>query len=170
MHQTISGHNSKLTKDLTDTYTNQQPPKMCNCTGAQANCPLDNRCLEQGIIYQATVTQPNSNMKDTYVGLTADPFKMRYNNHKKSFKHEKYSTETTLSQHLWTLKRENSQFDISWKIIDRGKSYSPTSKVCQLCTKEKYIIIFNPEISSLNSRNEIGSKCGHKARLLLKNN
>ena len=37
------------------------------------------------------------------------------------------------------------------------------------CTTEKKIIIFKPELSSLNSRNELGAHCRHKkSRLLLK--
>ena len=108
-------------------------------------------------------------VEENYAGLTADTFKLCHGNHKKSFKNENDSTETTLSVCIWKLKSENIDFNINWKIIDRGKSFSPVSKTCQLCTKEKFLIIFNPELASLNTRNELGSNCRHKSKLLLKN-
>ena len=131
--------------------------------------PLDGECLTENVIYQASVELPTGNVEETYVGLTADTFKLCFANHKKSFKHENYSTESTLSSYVWKLKKENVDYSISWKVIDRGRPFSPIYGNCQLCTKEKFIIIFNPEISTLNRRDELGSACRHKARLLLKN-
>ena len=52
----------------------------------------------------------------TYVGLTSSKFKERLANHKKSFKHRKYGTETTLSQKIWQLRDEGVECDIKWKI------------------------------------------------------
>ena len=43
---------------------------------------------------------------EKYVGLTGPQFKKRLGNHKKSFKHEKYAHETTLSSHIWKLKEK----------------------------------------------------------------
>ena len=34
---------------------------------------------------------------------------------------------------------------MTWKIIDKGKSYSPASDVCQLCNNEAYYKIFEPD-------------------------
>ena len=159
----ISSHNSKLLP--------KEPPlpvnKLCNCR-TKNNCPLDGECLTDNLVYGATVKSPN-NVEETYTGLTSDTFKIRYANHKKSFNHENYSTESTLSTYLWKLKKETINYSLSWKIIDRGKPFSPIHGNCQLCTKEKYHIIFSPEISSLNKRNELGSACRHKSKLLLSN-
>ena len=44
--------------------------------------------------------------------------------------------------HIWKLNNEKKNFDIKWKIIDRGKSFNPTNRKCNLCLKEKYHIIF----------------------------
>ena len=145
----------------------RKPLVDCNCRNKNT-CPLDGKCLTDNIIYQASVTSQNG-VEETYTGLTADKFKLRYANHKKSFTHENYSTDSTLSSYIWKLKSENINYSISWKIIDRGKPFSPIHGNCQLCTKEKYFIIFNPEISSLNSRNELGTACRHKPKLLLSN-
>ena len=121
------------------------------------------------MIYKATVNQTQTNGEENYVGLTGDTFKLRFGNHKKSFKHETFSTESTLSSYIWKLKSENIEYKISWKTIDKGKPFSTITNTCQLCTKEKFYIIFNPELASLNNRNELGSHCRHKIRNLLKN-
>ena len=164
MMNLISGHNNKILKGSPTLPL----PKTCNCQKNNV-CPLNGECLTNNIIYQATVRETNSNVEENYLGLTGDTFKLRYGNHKKSFKHENYSTESTLSSHIWKLKKENVDYDISWKIIDRGKPFSPVTNVCQLCTKEKYYLIFNPELCSLNNRDELGAACRHKRKLLLQN-
>ena len=76
----------------------------------------------KGIVYQATVKESDTNNIDTYIGLTADPFKTRYNNHTKFFRHKKYINDSELAKHIWKLKDQDKSFTISWKIIDRGKT------------------------------------------------
>ena len=75
--------------------------------------------------------------------------------------------ETCLSQHIWNLKKENIDFEISWKILDRAQPFSPVSGICALCTLEKYYIIFKPELATINQRDEMNSHCLHKAPKLL---
>ena len=99
MTNLISGHNNKVSKD----NSTPPPPKNCNCQ-KNKNCPLDGECLTKNIIYQATVKNKNSNTEENYLGLTGDTFKIRFGNHKKSFNHENYSTDSTLSSHIWKLK------------------------------------------------------------------
>ena len=53
----------------------------CNCR-KNTKCPMDGKCLESGIVYQATVTREGMGKTETYVGLTATTFKQRYANHK----------------------------------------------------------------------------------------
>ena len=105
---------------------------------------------------------------ETYVGLSAPKFYMRYKNHRYSFTNQNYSHATTLSTHVWDLKNQNINYKLKWKIIDRGKPYCSNSRVCFLCLKEKYHIIFKPEESTLNKRNELGSRCPHKQHSLLR--
>ena len=45
--------------------------------------------------------------------------------------------------------------------------FSPISGVCNLCTLEKYYILFKPGIGTLNKREELFNYCMHKKRLLL---
>ena len=116
-----------------------------------------------------TNVQTNEHSVENYIGLTGDTFKKRYANHKKSFTVEKYSTETTLSLYIWELKKKGSEYSVKWKIIDRAQTFSPVTGICNLCTKEKFYIIFKPELSSLNKRNELGTFCRHKRKHQLGN-
>ena len=61
------------------------------------------------------------------------------------------------------------EFNISWKIIDRGKSFDSVSRTCNLCTTEKLYLLRNPELCSLNTNNELGSYCRHQKRLFHSN-
>ena len=160
--QTISSHNKTVLR-------NNIPPEekpMCNCRNRPA-CPLNGKCLSQEIVYQATVTRKDNNKQETYIGLTETTFKLRYNNHTNSFRNESKRHSTALSQYIWSLKDNNIQYSLSWKIIDKGSSYSTSSKCCNLCIKEKYHIICQPQYATLNSRSELGSSCRHRSKYLL---
>ena len=144
------------------------PP--CNCRKKEL-CPLNPiKCRTRNVVYQATVipTQ-NPAETETYTGMTSTEFKDRYRNHTKSFNNLRYSNETTLSLHIWSLKNMNIDFDIQWKVIDRAKPFSPVTGVCNLCTLEKYYIIFKPEGATLNKNEEIYKPCIHRRPLLLDN-
>ena len=159
MEQIIAGKNAKV--------LNEQPQissKSCSCPKGK-ECPLEKRCLEKEIVYQATVEQPNKEVK-TYVGLTATDFKARLGVHRQSFKDPEYC-KTTLSKHIHELKNKGIEPKITWKILDRAKSYSPVTDVCHLCNKEAYYIIFEPHLAELNSRTELFSTCMHKKSNLL---
>ena len=164
-------HNVKILKNPQNTEDPPTTPPMgesepnCNCND-KPNCPLDGQCQTDHLIYQATVTPENENSENS-IGLTARTFKERWDEHKTSFRHERYAQETTLSGYIWKLKKENKNFNISWKIVCRASPFSPVTGQCNLCTIEKWFIIFKPEMASLNSRNELGSHCRHKQSMLL---
>ena len=105
---------------------------------------------------------------ESYVGLCKTSFKDRYISHTFSFRHKSNANETKLSSHIWDLKNRNIDFKVTWKILDRGKPFSPVSQICNLCTKEKYFIIFEPEEASLNKKEELYNFCLHKESQLLK--
>jgi hypothetical protein len=62
---------------------------------------------------------------------------------------------------------ESVPYEISWKKLARGRVFNPTSKTCQLCLKEKYLIMFSPEGATLNKRNELYNTCRHRLKQLL---
>jgi hypothetical protein len=142
--------------------------KNCNCR-QKDDCPLSQKCLVESVVYQATVTRDDNNDQQTYVGLTAGDFKTRYNNHTSSFRNPKHKNSTVLSKYIWTLKDSKILYSIKWKILRKCKPYSSRTKRCNLCLHEKYIIICYPELSSLNSRNELISTCPHRKKHLLCN-
>ena len=162
--QIISAKNSKILKP-------PEPEKRkCSCPKTK-ECPLDKMCLSDGIIYQATVKEPTAEPR-TYVGLCSTEFKKRLGVHRDSFRNpHKLNIQTSLSKHIHEIEPENIEHfiehNISWKLIDRGKTFSPVSGVCQLCTREAYHIIFKPETANLNEKSEIFSACRHKKSMLL---
>ena len=115
--------------------------------------------------YQAEVLSDNST--ESYIGLTANEFKQRYNNHKTSFNNESKKNTTELSKHIWELKEGNKEFTIKWSIIAKAAPYNPATKRCNLCLAEKYFILLRPDLCSLNKRSELLSKCRHQNRYLL---
>ena len=58
---------------------------------------------------------------------------------------------------------------IKWKILKKAKPYSNTTKRCNLCMEEKYIIMFKPEMASLNQRGGVVTSCLHSRKFLLTN-
>ena len=64
-------------------------------------------------------------------------------------------------------KMRQVNFNIKWKKLTVAKPFNPVTNICNLCTAEKYLIIFKPELGSLNKRDEIRNHCRHKTGLLL---
>ena len=167
MKQVIDGHNKAILKNAQNPEENQ-PKKMCNCRN-EKECPLEGECLQNEIVYQATVTTRGvTGTTEMYVGLTATDFKTRWRNHQMSFKHEKRRNDTELSKHLWKLKEKKEGYSISWKIIAKAKAYSNTTKRCNLCITEKFFILSNPQMATLNKRNELISNSRHRRKYILK--
>ena len=161
--QIIDNHNKQILKSYTqanDTVTANpntiQNKKTCKCR-QKNTCPLEGNCLLSSVIYQATVTRNDNNTTETYIGLTENDFKTRYRNHTASFRHSKHRNSTELSKHIWTLKDNNIEHYISWRILSSHSPYNSSSKRCILCLKEKFLIIYRPKLSTLNKRNELVS-------------
>ena len=160
----IDGHNKAMIKKTTKPEEDQ-PKKMCNCRN-ETECPLEGECLQDEIVYQATVTTREK--AETYVGLTATDFKTRWRNHQMSFKHEKRRNDTELSKHLWKLKEKKEDYTISWNILAKARAYTNATKRCNLCITEKFFILSNPQMATLNKRNELISNCRHRRKYILK--
>ena len=143
--------------------------KTCNCR-QKNTCPLNGNCLQSSLIYQATVTRKDNSTTVTYIGLTENDFKTRCRNHSASFRQTKLWNSTELSKHIWTLKENNINHYNSWRILSSRSPYNSANKRCNLCLKEKLLIIRRPELSSLNKRNELVSSCCHRNKTLLRNN
>ena len=131
MQQIISAHNRKLLNNQTD-----KQEKACTCRASV--CPVQGRCQEEEVIYQATVKHQSPDtgqeIKETYIGLAATSFYKRHQNHKSTFNLRTHETKSELSKHIWYLKDKNIHYELNWKIIDRAKKFTPISKICKLCT------------------------------------
>ena len=163
--QTISNNNHRLLQ-LHRMKESTQDSKLCNCR-QKSSCPLDGKCLTKCVVYKATVTETTSKNQETYIGLTENEFKTRFNLHKSSFKLEHKRTSTTLSDHVWKLKKKNINFNVSWQVVKRVKPFAPSNKVCGLCLQEKLSILRSAP--SLNKRSEIFGHCIHRKKFLLSN-
>ena len=154
MEKIISGRNAKILN------VEETPPRKCSCT-KNATCPLKN------IVYHAKVTQ-SDNIGTNYIGQTSLDFKARLAVHKQTFKDPTVS-QTSLSIHLHKPNERNIKHEESWRIIGKGKPYTPSSKVCILCDNEKFNILFRPEIADLNAKSEFYSHLMHiKPKLLIR--
>ena len=98
------------------------------------DCPLEGKCLQTNVIYQATVT--TKTITETYVGLATN-FKERYRNHKTSFRHSHRRNETELSKYVWNLQDAKKPFLIKWKILKKCKPYNNINKKCSLNRRNK---------------------------------
>ena len=161
----INGHNLNI---IQNQNINSNIDK-CNCHNKN-QCPLNNNCLAENIIYQANITcnLPNHNEK-VYIGLCETSFKKRFANHKKSFSHRKYSNETELAKEYWSIKEQNGVPIISWKILRKCRVTSNKGHKCYLCLAEKLEILSDSGNSLLNKRSELITACRHSNRFKLMN-
>ena len=145
MEKIISSANSKVLK------AEETPQRSCSCP-KNSVCPLNGQCLEKGIVYHAKVTQSNQKVTN-YIGQTSTDFKSRHYVHEQTFRDQTVS-QTALSKHIHELKSKNIDHEISWRIVGRGREFSPVTNVCTLCDCEKYFILFHPDLADLNKKNE----------------
>ena len=157
----IKAHNKKLS---TNNVNADQKP--CNCRKKEL-CPMQGNCQAKNIVYKAEVQGPDTHK--VYIGLTEPPFKLRFSNHKQSFKHQKYQNSTELSKYIWQLKTSSTPFDIKWSIATRSQAYTNETKRCDLCLTEKLAIIDAEKGTLLNKRPELISKCRHENKFYLRN-
>ena len=143
------------------------PPPKCNCQrNLQPSCPIPGACNQKGVIYQATVAS-NGGEEESYIGLASN-FKKRFYKHKDSLQVKNPQTSTTLSTHFW-IKDENGENPVvSWKILESNiHTFNPVTKSCKLCLREKFNIVLNPHLATLNSRHEIFAHCRHMGSKLI---
>ena len=156
----ISSQNSKVIRNT----ENSVQERMCSCPKTKV-CPLQGKCLIDNLVYQSAVESGGN--EETYIGLASTTFKLRLGNHKKAFKNEIYRKDTCLSGHIWDIKNKGGDYEIKWKFIGRAQPFSPVTGICNLCTLEKYHILFKPHLATINKREEINNYCLHKTPLLL---
>ena len=161
--QIIQSHNNRI---LSQEQNVQQPTRTCNCRGRQ--CPLSGNCLVKSVVYQAVVTRQDNHTTQSYVGITKNTFKSRFDQHSQAFTNPSLRLSTELSKHIHMLKNNRIGYSIKWSIIRKCSPYSNATKKCQLCLYEKYVILCRPELCSLNKRSELTEACMHARNYKLK--
>ena len=85
IHQTITSHNKTA---LNNEVHEAEQTRSCNCRNK--TCLLQGKCLQKDVrpIYQTTIMQSNTGKQDTYIVVTENEFKTRYNQHISSYRLE----------------------------------------------------------------------------------
>ena len=167
MASQISRKNGRVKKQ------NVEPtPPTCNCqVSRKPNCPVPGKCTATNVCYHCRVEREDNHTCKNYAGMTAQVLKTRIGQHltdaKKFHPVTNKSGMSKLSQHVGGLIFSNIPWSWHWDILCHAKIFSPISERCDLCVKEKYYILYHPELASLNIRSELFSACRHKDRFLL---
>ena len=136
----------------------------CKCT--KEECPVQGKCTQTAVIYNATVEREDG-ITDTYIGLSEPQFKKRYKNHISNFNTRNPNNASCLSKYIWRLQDQNIGYSIKWNIVSRAQPFNPVTGICNLCIREKYFILFKPEMATINKRDEVAGPCRHKYMKLL---
>ena len=161
MNAIIASHNRKVI-----TETKPEAQARCNCDVKEL-CPVPGECCRRNVVYHATVHHDDGKTAQ-YIGCTEPKFKDRYGNHKKSFRHDRYKSETALSGYVWQ-NNLNPTPVIRWKFLKNCTTYNLGDKACDLCLSEKFLIVKNFRLPDLiNKRTDVGNKCIHKRTRTLK--
>ena len=158
----VTSHNKTIIRK--ETEDRQKDSRQCNCKNRD-NCPVKNKCLTESIVYEAKIHHDNKQVK--YIGITKNDFKTRYRRHILTTRHDRYKTETELSNYIWTLKNKNTDYTITWRIVQTARAYTGGMMKCNLCLAEKYHILMNNDL--INKKTELLNKCIHRRNFLIKN-
>ena len=139
------------------------------CATPPESCPVEGKCCTKGIVYQAKIVKQNGDTS-TYVGLSANKFIARYQQHRSNFSNFNQKSQTTLTTEVRSLNRKHVNFELEWRILKTSHPYTAGENKCRLCLEEIFWIIYHPADSSLNCRKEFMSKCRHQRKFLLSEN
>ena len=155
----IKGLNKNIETIHSTTYSNKQ----CNCQDKEI-CSLQGNCLLKNIVYRATV-KTNCSVKQ-YIDAMEGTIKQRIYNHKLCFTNRNYSTNTSLSTHMWHLKTWISH-PLHLGNTETNTCQQQDIKKYLLCLLKKLTIITHPlQNTLLNKKSEILSKCRHENKHL----
>ena len=160
----VAKHNAKILNSSKNAPT--RAPPSCNCQKSKVDeCPLPGACNQDGAVYQTTVGNTRGN-EETYVGQ-AKNFKKRWYKHKTDLE-KKPEKPTTLSTYFWKEMEAGREPTVRWKILEKNiPDFNPLTGKCQLCIREKYNIVMNTHLCTLNSRQEMFAHCRHKKPKLI---
>ena len=136
----------------------------CNCRN-ETSCPLQGKCLQKGVIYQATIMQSNKGKHDTYIILESQRTSSKaamIDIYQASGLNIEYQQQQRA--HL-EVKKSEIDLRIKWEILDKALTYSASTRRCNLCIAERINILFKKP--TLNKRRELYCTCLHRRKCLL---
>ena len=164
MERIISSHNTKI---LNERREDVKASKMCNCQKGQKSCPVDAQCLTSAVVYKATVTASDGDVR-TYTGSTDRKFKERLYENRTDANNRSHRHNTKLAGYVWEKKDAGRSIDnVRWQLLKKCHKYEPGGRMCDVCLSEKLSIMKNREHNSLNQRSELMHRCIHKSRRTL---
>ena len=165
MGRRLASHNSKILKQVAN--PTPKPQAVCNCQKSlKDQCPVPGACNQDGAVYESTVAT-NDGKVESYVGLAAN-FKKRYYKHKKTLLDRYVDGQTTLSNYVWLKRDQGKDPVVTWKYLEKNiPDFNPVTGLFRLCTREKFQIVLNPSVATLNHRMEVFSCCRHKPNYLI---
>ena len=158
----ISTHNRKILNKLN--HKNNQEEKTCNCRDKDS-CPLSGKCLQGNVVYKATITSQIETKE--YIGSTGNQFKKRWYAHISDIKNEN-NKGTELSRYIWSLKNNNTSYDLKWSIMHKIREMKNIGKICKTCNLEKIEIALANKKRILNKRQELFYTCPHFRKFYFK--
>ena len=162
MKAIINGHNKKVLSD-----ERRQNERACNCRNPEL-CPVNGECLTSEVMYEATVNSDLPRYEPRiYKGITERIFKERNREHKKTFNNLGKKNDSMLSEEVWRIKELGGTPQVTWKILQKSKTYNPQARRCALCLTEKLAIAEHEGKDILNKRSEIVAKCRHQLKYQL---
>ena len=131
MSKIIREHNKKVTLKPSDQRPKQNQRK-------KAGCPMEGNCQVNNIVYKCDVIRPLPKKCIQDLQRENGRAVSSFYNYKLSFKHKRSSNKTTLSSHMWHLKKVSSETpNLKWSRLRCISPYSDISKKYLLCLYEK---------------------------------
>ena len=159
MGSITSSHNKHILNSNSTEY-------WCNCNNRD-ECPFENKCLTNRIVYRADVDNNKTDEHKYCYGISDTPFNERYDDHKTSSRHKSHLTASDLSKYHWKLVGNGTLPTNKFSIAKRVKGNTFINN-CNLCLSEKAFIIRNlDDVNMLNKRSELISKWRHINKRLL---
>ena len=105
----------------------------------------------------------SSNLRESFENRFVCISPVKNPKHKKALSDRYADGQTTLSRHVWEQRDKGKDPVVAWKYLEKNvPDFNPVSGLCKLCTREKFQIVLNPSVATLNHRTEMFASCRHK--------
>ena len=115
-------------------YENQESKKKktnCNCR-IKEECPLENNCNIENVVYQAKIYLKERKINKTEIGISSLNWKLRYYNYKQSFYNPLLRNQMAQSKYYWELKDHGLTPIINWEILKKSSAISSLHSRCKM--------------------------------------